>query len=78
MLEPGDVLRVARGLQVALEIVRPGVNGQVIIAYCPCLEQDMTAVHADVVVGPQAPILGTDDEHRLIDQGEGDVVAGFP
>jgi hypothetical protein len=76
-IETGDVLRVARRLEVALEVVGPGVeradnHAQRALA----LEQDMAAVHAHIVEGVQTPSLGADDEDRLVEESCGDVVAG--
>ena len=80
ILEPesGHVLGVAGRPQRAEGVVGPGVeragdDGLAALA----LEQDVPPVHADVVVGAQVPGLVADDEHLLVDDAVGDVVAGI-
>ena len=52
-LEAGDVLGVAGGFEIAVEIVAPAVEGAGDRAdVAAALEQDMPAMHAHIVEGP--------------------------
>ena len=76
-IEAGHVLRVPSGLQVALEIVGPGMeragdHARIALA----LEEDMATVHAHVVEGAQGPVPGAGHEHLLVEDIGGQEVAG--
>ena len=71
------VLGVAGRPQGARGIVGPGVEGageDALVA--AALGQHMAAVHAHIVEGAQAPVLGAGHQHLLVENLAGDVVAG--